>query len=75
MATGGLGGVMTAASRGARMSTSWSEGSVVGVPPGLLASEANTFVDVAFRGFRIVCVCLRRLCSSSLRRRRSPVRS
>lgn len=46
IATGGLGGVMTAASRGARRATRWTEGTVIGVLPGLVASEANPFVDV-----------------------------
>lgn len=47
VATGGLGGVMTAASKGARSSEHWTEGTVIGVLPGLLASEANRYVDVA----------------------------
>lgn len=46
VATGGLGGVMTAASRGARASERWTEGTVVGVLPGLVAAEANPFVDI-----------------------------
>ncbi len=46
VATGGLGGVMTAASRGARQASGWTDGSVIGVLPGLVASEANPFVDV-----------------------------
>ena len=46
IATGGLGGVMTAASRGARQASTWTDGRVVGVLPGLVASEANPFVDV-----------------------------
>lgn len=46
IATGGLGGVMTAASRGGRNASRWTEGSVLGVLPGLVASEANPFVDV-----------------------------
>ena len=46
VATGGLGGVMTAASRGARQTGRWTDGSVIGVLPGLVASEANPFVDV-----------------------------
>lgn len=46
VATGGLGGVMTAASRGARQATGWSEGRVIGVLPGLVAAEANPYVDV-----------------------------
>ncbi|MBX3269721.1 MAG: TIGR00725 family protein [Sandaracinaceae bacterium] len=44
--TGGLGGVMTAASRGARSSRAWTDGCVIGVLPGLVAADANPFVDV-----------------------------
>lgn len=47
IATGGLGGVMTAASRGARNAASWTDGSVIGVLPGLIADDANPFVDIA----------------------------
>lgn len=46
VATGGLGGVMAAASRGARQAAAWTDGRVIGVLPGLLASEANPYVDV-----------------------------
>ena len=46
VATGGLGGVMTAASRGARHAASWTDGSVIGVLPGLVATDANPFVDL-----------------------------
>ena len=46
VATGGLGGVMTAASRGARLAPGWTDGSVIGVLPGLIAADANPFVDV-----------------------------
>jgi uncharacterized protein (TIGR00725 family) len=46
IATGGRGGVMAAASQGARSSTAWTEGTVVGVLPGLDASDANPFVDI-----------------------------
>jgi uncharacterized protein (TIGR00725 family) len=41
--TGGLGGVMEAASRGA----SEAGGEVIGVLPGLLREEANPYVDIA----------------------------
>jgi uncharacterized protein (TIGR00725 family) len=44
--TGGLGGVMAAASRGARSSSAWCDGDVIGVLPGLVAEEANAWVDV-----------------------------
>ena len=46
LATGGLGGVMAAASRGGRESGRWTDGSVVGVLPGLDARAANPFVDL-----------------------------
>ncbi len=46
VATGGLGGVMTAASRGARNAPGWTEGSVIGILPGLIASDANPYVDI-----------------------------
>jgi uncharacterized protein (TIGR00725 family) len=46
VATGGLGGVMEAASRGARQATSWTEGSIIGVLPGLDAARANPWVDL-----------------------------
>ena len=47
IATGGLGGVMTAASRGGRASTAWTEGSIIGGLPGLDADAANPYVDIA----------------------------
>lgn len=46
LVTGGLGGVMTAAARGARTARGWSDGMVIGVLPGLVATEANAFVDI-----------------------------
>ncbi len=46
LVTGGLGGVMEAASRGARQAAGWTEGSIVGVIPGLSADQANPFVDI-----------------------------
>lgn len=46
LVTGGLGGVMEAASRGARGASRWTEGAIIGVLPGLVAEEANPFVDV-----------------------------
>lgn len=44
--TGGLGGVMEAASRGARSSSKYQSGDTVGVVPGHDPGEANAFVDV-----------------------------
>ena len=46
LVTGGLGGVMEAASRGARSSTKWRSGDVIGVLPGSDRKAANPFVDV-----------------------------
>ena len=44
--TGGLGGVMEAASRGARSSMKYQPGDTVGVVPGHDPGEANAFVDI-----------------------------
>lgn len=46
LVTGGLGGVMAAASRGARTAPGWREGRVVGILPGEDPSAANPWVDV-----------------------------
>lgn len=45
--TGGLGGVMEAACRGARHSASYQPGDTVGVLPGHDPNDANGFVDIA----------------------------
>lgn len=45
--TGGRGGVMAAASRGARTCEAWTEGSVLGILPGDEATQANPWVDIA----------------------------
>ena len=47
VATGGRGGVMTAASRGAAQAPGWFEGCVIGVLPSLVAEDANPYVDIA----------------------------
>ncbi len=47
IASGGLGGVMEAVSRGAHQSERWREGDVVGIIPGYDGSEANPSVDIA----------------------------
>lgn len=44
--TGGLGGVMESACRGARMSSRYAPGDTVGVLPGHDPSEANPYVDI-----------------------------
>ncbi len=46
LATGGRGGVMAAASRGARGATAWVEGRVVAVLPGVSHDDANPWADV-----------------------------
>lgn len=45
--TGGLGGVMEAACRGARTSASYQSGDTIAILPGHDPAEANPFVDVA----------------------------
>lgn len=45
--TGGLGGVMSAVSKGARRSSAWQEGRVIGILPGYDAEAANPYVDIA----------------------------
>lgn len=45
--TGGRGGVMAAASRGARHAQGWQDGRVLGVLPGESRVEANPWVDIA----------------------------
>jgi len=45
--TGGLGGVMLGASRGARQAHLYREGDVVGILPGDDSSLANPYVDIA----------------------------
>lgn len=45
--TGGMGGVMEAAHRGARSSRSWFEGAGIGILPGSDVSQANEYVDIA----------------------------
>ncbi|NOY27011.1 MAG: TIGR00725 family protein [Oligoflexia bacterium] len=44
--TGGLGGIMRAASRGARSAASYRSGDIIGVLPGYDAAQANEFVDI-----------------------------
>jgi uncharacterized protein (TIGR00725 family) len=43
---GGLGGIMRAASRGARSSKRYQPGDVIGVLPSYRAADANEFVDI-----------------------------
>lgn len=45
--SGGLGGVMEAASRGGRASARWTDGAIVGILPGWDPDDANDAVDVA----------------------------
>jgi uncharacterized protein (TIGR00725 family) len=44
--TGGLGGVMEAASKGARRSSHYKHGDIIGILPGNDPSEANPYVDI-----------------------------
>lgn len=46
LVTGGLGGVMEAACMGARKSSSYQEGDIIGILPGTDPSDANEFTDV-----------------------------
>lgn len=46
---GGLGGVMAAASRGARRSDAWTGNDVVGLLPGWEADEGNPWIDIPLR--------------------------
>jgi hypothetical protein len=45
--SGGLGGIMRAASRGARSSARYRPGDVIGVLPSYRAEDANEFVDIS----------------------------
>jgi hypothetical protein len=47
LATGGLRGVMTAALQGGRESEAWTDGTNIGILPGLNAADANPYVDIA----------------------------
>jgi len=47
LVSGGLGGVMEAASRGAHRAAGYREGDVIGVLPGGAAAAANPYVDIA----------------------------
>jgi uncharacterized protein (TIGR00725 family) len=44
--SGGLGGVMEAASRGGRLAKNYREGDIIGILPGGDASKANAYVDI-----------------------------
>lgn len=46
LVTGGLGGVMAAASRGARQSSAWRDGDIIGVLPDVDREKANEWVDI-----------------------------
>lgn len=46
LVSGGLGGIMRAASRGARSSQRYQPGDVIGVLPSYHASDANEFIDI-----------------------------
>lgn len=44
--TGGLSGVMEAVSRGARSSSSWRDGDILGILPGYDRRAANPYIDI-----------------------------
>ncbi len=44
--TGGLGGVMQAASRGAQLASNHADGDVIGILPGARREDANPYVDI-----------------------------
>jgi len=46
LVTGGLGGVMEAASKGARSSSRYKHGDIIGILPGNDPTEANDYVDI-----------------------------
>jgi uncharacterized protein (TIGR00725 family) len=46
LVTGGLGGIMQAASKGARSAPSWREGDIVGIVPTRCSSDANPYCDL-----------------------------
>lgn len=46
LVTGGLGGIMRASSSGARSSTAWEDGMILGIIPSYDRSTANEFVDI-----------------------------
>lgn len=46
LVTGGCGGVMAAVSRGARHSTAWQEGRILGIVPSYQRSQANPYCDI-----------------------------
>ena len=48
LATGGLGGVMEYASKGARSSRKYVENSIIGVLPNYHSENANQYIDIAF---------------------------
>ena len=48
LATGGLGGVMEFASKGAQSSKKYTENSIIGVLPDYHSENANQFIDIAF---------------------------
>jgi len=47
LVTGGMGGVMEAAHRGARDSANWYDGAGIGILPGTNPGQANPYVDIA----------------------------
>ena len=48
LATGGLGGVMEYASKGAKISKNYTENAIIGVLPDYHSGNANQYIDIAF---------------------------
>lgn len=46
LVTGGMGGVMAAVSEGARASSAWREGRIIGILPSYKGAESNAFCDI-----------------------------
>ncbi len=47
LATGGMGGVMEYASKGARKSKNYTENSIIGILPNYNSDDANNYIDIA----------------------------
>ena len=45
--TGGLGGIMESVARGARASSKWHSGSIIGILPGCDPDAANPYIDIS----------------------------
>lgn len=45
--TGGMGGIMESAARGARTSQKWNSGTIIGILPGYDPDAANPYIDIS----------------------------